>query len=99
MRHASISTLSTCRAPRSPDTRELEYLNELPTALPLRAEGSDRVRVAARTIMRPSPDHPGLLLMASGRELPVNTDGKRPEAPGHAAAAGARASAALGALG
>jgi NTE family protein len=63
------------------DEAEREYLNNLPTSLVLPAEAVDRLRAAAVTLVRESPDFKRLLKDAGARMVVVPGDGKSPVPP------------------
>ena len=62
------------------DGAEREYLNNLPTSFVLSPEAVDRLRAAAATLVRESPDFKRLLKDAGARIVLDPNDGKRPAA-------------------
>jgi NTE family protein len=60
--------------PALKDKAEVEYLNNLPTSFVLPPEAVDRLRAAAGTILRTSPDFQRLLKDAGVQLLPVTKD-------------------------
>jgi NTE family protein len=63
------------------DAAERDYLNDLPTSFVLPPEAIDRLRAAAATIIRDSPDFKRLLKDAGAR-IVVGPDDRKPRAPG-----------------
>jgi NTE family protein len=60
--------------PALKDKAEVEYLNNLPTSFVLPPEAVDRLRAAAGTIIRTSPDFQRLLKDAGAQLVPVTRD-------------------------
>jgi NTE family protein len=63
------------------DEAEREYLNNLPTSFVLPPEAVDRLRAAAVTLVRESPDFKRLLKDAGARMVVVPGDGRSPVPP------------------